>query len=117
MQNTLKLTAQKKSDPEGYITLTLKFHKEARNWVGECQELGTSTYNRSIYELKKQLIELVCLQLDALEDVGEAQKFFKDNGIEFHLKKPTVGTIEIPLNEKTDTFFATLLQRIPAGRC
>jgi hypothetical protein len=117
MENTLKLAARKTSAPRGYIILTLKFHKEARNWIGECQELGTSTYNRSLYELKKQLAELVCLQLDALEDVGEAQRFFKDNGIQFHREKPTIGTIEIPFNDKSDTFFTSYLQKIPAGQC
>jgi len=117
MQKTVKLAAQKTSDPKGYIILTLKFHKEARNWVGECQELGTSTYHRSIYEIKKQLVELVCLQLDALEDAGEAQRFFKDNGIEFHREKPTIKTIEIPFNDKSDAFFTPYLQKIPAGHC
>lgn len=117
MEKSLKLTARKTSDPGGYIILTLKFHREAPNWVGECQELGTSTYHRSIYELKKQLVELVCLQLDALEDAGEAQKFFEANGIEFHREKPTIKTIEIPVSDTSDTFFTPYLQKIPAGQC
>ena len=114
MDNTLKLAARKTSDPKGYIMLTLKFYREGGIWVGECQELGTSTYNRSLNELKKQLLELVCLHLDALEDAGETQKFFKDNGIEFHREKPKTGIIEIPFNDRSDTFFTSYLQKIPA---
>jgi hypothetical protein len=117
MEGTIKVTAQKKSEPKGYIQLTLKFHKEGRNWIGECQELGTSTYHRSLYQLQKELEELVCLHLDTLEDVGEAQRFFKDNGIEFHRVKPKMGTIEIPYNDKVNTFFSSYLQKIPTSPC
>ena len=62
-------------------------------------------------------MELVCLQLNALDDAGEAERFFKEHGIEFHREKPKKGTIAIPYNDKTDTFFTSYLQKIPAGQC
>jgi hypothetical protein len=62
-------------------------------------------------------MELVCLQLDALEDVSETQRFFKDNEIEFHKEKPTIKTIEVPFTDKSDAFYSSYIQKIPAGQC
>jgi hypothetical protein len=100
---------------EGYISLTLKFYREQGRWVGECQELGTSTYGRSLPETKKQLVELVGLHINTLEDVGERQRFFKENGIKFHLNKPQMGVINLPYETKLDVFISQYLQKIPAN--
>lgn len=117
MDKTVRVRARRVANPKGYIILTFKFHKEGRNWVGVCEELGTSTHHRSLPELQKQLEELSCLHLDTLEDVGETERYFKDNNIEFYEEKPKIGTVKIPLDYSSNVFVTSHLQRIPASPC
>jgi hypothetical protein len=85
------------SASKGYITLTYEFHKEGRRWVGLCKELGTSTYHRSLDEVEKQLKELVLLHLDCLEQLGERERFFKENNIQISVLKPKSEVIQMPI--------------------
>jgi hypothetical protein len=96
---------------ECYVTLTCQYHKEGRRWVGICRELGTSTYNRSLSELQKQLAELVTLHLNCLEELGERERFFKENKIKIYPVKPKFVTEPIP--EKSDVFIRPSVHRLP----
>ncbi len=69
---------------KGFVVLTLVFRKEGRVWTGECLELGTATYGRSIEKGKQELVELVELDLNTLEDVGEREHFFKKHNVKFY---------------------------------
>ena len=97
----------------GYITLTLQFEKEGRRWVGVCEELGTSTYSRSLPETEKLLAEAVVLHLNTLEDVGERERFFKEHGIEIHNIKPRTETIKITTSRK-NVYYRPHIQKLPA---
>lgn len=98
---------------EGYIVLTFKFHKEGKRWLGRCEELGTSTFGRSLPETERLLDEFVLLDLNTLEDIGERERFFKENSITFHKVKPVDDvTVKVPLRE--DVFIHPHIQRIPA---
>jgi predicted RNase H-like HicB family nuclease len=80
-----------------YIKLTMIFHKEDKQWVGTCQELGTSTFSDTIDEVKTELIELVELQLNALEDLDERKRFFEEQGIEIIAKEiPQTINVSVP---------------------
>ncbi len=68
----------------GYVILTLKFFREEEQWVGECEELGVSTFSDSLDEVREALEDLVMLDLNALESIGERERFFEKNGIEFY---------------------------------
>jgi predicted RNase H-like HicB family nuclease len=72
-----------------YIQLTMVYHKEDGQWVGECKELGTSAFGDSIEEVETELAELVELHLNTLEELNEREKFFKEQGI-------TIITKDIP---------------------
>jgi predicted RNase H-like HicB family nuclease len=72
----------------GYVVLTYEFHKEDKKWVGLCEELGTSTFGRSLKEAEDRLDEAVELQLSTLEDVGETRRFFEEHNIIFHRSRP-----------------------------
>lgn len=74
----------------GYIILTFSFHKEGNRWVGRCNELTTSAFGRSLPEAEERLKELVELHLNTLEDVGERERFFRENGIKFYTHKPKI---------------------------
>lgn len=68
----------------GYIVLTYVYEREGRRWVGRCEELGTAAFGRSLAEAQQRLTEAVLLHLNTLEDVGERERFFKENNIAFH---------------------------------
>ncbi|MGH2584895.1 MAG: type II toxin-antitoxin system HicB family antitoxin [Dehalococcoidia bacterium] len=74
--------------PAGFVVLTFEFHKEGHLWVGRCIELGTATDGRSLEEVEDELAELVSLHLEALEDVGERDRFFQTHGITLYASDP-----------------------------
>jgi predicted RNase H-like HicB family nuclease len=88
----------------GFIVLTFKFRKEGNKWTAFCEELGTSTFGRSIPEAHKKLKEAVLLHLDALEEVGERERFFVEHNIPFHSHKPKKSEIKISGPLDTDTY-------------
>ena len=84
-------------DKSKYIKLTLVYHKEGQQWVGECQELGTSTFGDSFEEVETELIELVELHLNTLEGLNERERFFKEQGIEILTEKvPKIISFSTP---------------------
>ena len=99
---------------EGYVTLTLEFEKEGRRWVGVCKQLGTSTYSRSLTEAEKQLREAVCTHLNTLEDVGERERFFKENGIKVHSAKPRSETLKIDMMNTRHVYIRPYVQKLSA---
>ena len=106
------ITAVKKV--HNYIALTFQFQKEGRRWVGVCQELGTSTYSRSLPETEKHLLEAVCLHLNTLEDVGERERFFKENSIKTYAVKPTHETIRVAFSGGGNTYIRPHIQSLAA---
>lgn len=73
----------------GYVELTLKIRREESQWVGYCEELGTSTCARDIQKVEEALKELVLLHLNTLEEVGVREAFFRKHKIVFHRGKPS----------------------------
>ena len=97
----------------GYVILTYKFRRLARRWTAYCEELGTATFGRSLPEAKEKLDEAVLLHLNALEEVGERERFFKEHHVELYSTKPRKGvTVCLPL--KPEVFAHSHIQRIPA---
>jgi predicted RNase H-like HicB family nuclease len=88
----------------GYVVVTFKFRKEGNKWTAFCEELGTSTFGRSIPEAHKKLKEAVMLHLKTLEEVGESERFFKEHNISFHSHKPKKSEITISGPWDTDTY-------------
>lgn len=88
----------------GYVVVTFKFRKEGNKWAAFCEELGTSTFGRSIPEAHKKLKEAVMLHLKTLEEVGESERFFKEHNISFHSHKPKKNEITISGPWDTDTY-------------
>jgi predicted RNase H-like HicB family nuclease len=89
----------------GYVVVTLKFRKEGRRWTAFCEELGTATFGRSIHEATKRIKEAVLFHLNTLEDVGERDRFFKENKITFFPYKPKEGEIKICPSYDPKAFF------------
>ena len=77
------------STSPGHVVLTLIFEREGLKWVGTCEELGTSTYARTLKQCRRELEDLVADHLNLLEEEDERERFFEKWGIEVHpLKKP-----------------------------
>lgn len=95
-----------------YIQLTFKFKKEGENWTAYCEELGTATYAKELEEAKKSIKEAALLHLNTLEDVGERERFFKENNIKLlsHIQKKKDISISGPFDQ--DTYIIPYLQPI-----
>jgi len=74
--------------PAGFVVLTFEFHREEHLWVGRCIELGVATDGRWLEKVEDELAELVSLHLDALEEVGERDRFFQEHGITLYSPDP-----------------------------
>lgn len=97
---------------QGYVVLTLKFQKQGRRWTALCEELGTATFGRSLPEADQRLKEAIILHLNTLEDVGERERFFKENKIKIHHSKPKDDvTVCLPVDK--EVFIEPLVQAIP----
>lgn len=99
---------------DGFIILTLAFRKDGRRWTGECLELGTATYGRTLQQTHDELAELVMLHLNTLEDVGECERFFDEHGIRFYTDEVPSSEVapRIPLDD--ESFFQA--HRVPLGK-
>jgi predicted RNase H-like HicB family nuclease len=96
----------------GYVVLTLKFQKKGKRWTALCEELGTATFGRSLPEADQRLKEAVMLHINALEDVGERRRFFKEHNIQVYSEKPREDvTVCVPVNR--EIFVAPLVQSVP----
>lgn len=95
-----------------YIVLTFRIKKEDDRWVGSCDELGTAISGRTIPETHKKLVDMVSLHLNTLEEVGERERFFKENGIEVFTKEPKKPIpVQTPISD--DVYIQSHLEPIP----
>lgn len=81
--------------PVGYIVVTLKFKKEDDKWTAYCEEFGTATFARTLKKAQERIEEAVLLHLNTLEEVGERERFFRENNITIYPHKPKKNEITI----------------------
>lgn len=84
--------------------LTLAFRREGSVWTGECLELGTATYGHSLEQVHHELAELIQLDIDTLEDIGERERFFREHHIATYQDRaalPRTVCPDIPVDEAT----------------
>jgi predicted RNase H-like HicB family nuclease len=96
----------------GYIVLTCEFYQEGRRWVALCDELGTSTFGRSLPAAERKLDEAIMLHLNTLENVGESERFFKEHNITFHVHKPKDFSICVNSLTRNDVYFRPCIQPV-----
>ena len=99
-----------------YIRLTVVFKQEEDVWTAECSELGTATFGNTFEEAHENIQEAVCLHLNTLEDVGEIEKFFRDNKIEVFTRKPRDINLSIP-SQDYNAIFQHIVQPIHNPAC
>ncbi len=97
---------------KGFVVLTLRFWTEGKRWVGECVELGTSTFGRSLPQTHDELKELVLLHLNTLEDTGERERFFQEHGIRLY---PDTVPAEVQTAVPVGAEFYTHIHEFPVS--
>ncbi len=99
---------------KGFVILTLLFRQEGKRWTGECLELGTATYGRTLKQVQAELAELVTLHLSSLEDAGEREHFFRRHNIRLYTDDalPTEVTPP-PIPVDGESYFQA--RRVPIG--
>ena len=79
----------------GYITLPFKAHKEEKQYVSECVELGVASCGDTLEEAFKNLKDAVSLYLNTLEEEGERKRVFAERGIQIFPGKPPKPESEV----------------------
>ncbi|MCL5025313.1 MAG: hypothetical protein M1531_02295 [Chloroflexi bacterium] len=108
------MAARRGGQTNGFVVLTLAFRREGHLWSGECLELGTATDGRSLEKTKQELIELVQLHLNALEEAGEREYFFRKHDIKFYTDATPPNEILCSLPVVKGSFLSTEQFPIPA---
>jgi hypothetical protein len=99
---------------QGFVVLTLAFRQDGRRWTGECLELGTATYARTLKQAREELEDMVTLHLNSLEDVGERERFFKEHEIKFYTDEAAPREVAPTLPVANDSFFQPHLFPFPS---
>lgn len=88
---------------EAFVVLTLVFRREGQTWTGECRELGTATYGRSLARTHDHLLRMVRDHLSVLEELGERDRVLRERGIRVYSGEALPATVEqaLPLDEET----------------
>ena len=66
----------------GYIVVTGVAEEEEGLFVSYCRELGTSSCGNTANEALENLGEAIIVHLNALEEVGEIDRFLTERGVE-----------------------------------
>ncbi len=98
---------------KGFVILTLAFHQEGKTWLGECLELGTATYGRTLKRVQAELLELVELHLEAIEEAGERDNFFRTHNIKLYTDEAPPSGVNPVVPIDGDYYFQ--VQRLPVG--
>ena len=63
------------------ITLTCTYTQESGQWVGVCEELGTSAFSDTLEHAQVELREAMDLQLNEVERLGYAREYLDKNQV------------------------------------
>lgn len=103
-----------RSEIVGYAILTLLFRQKRTTWTGECVELGTATDGPTLDRTHDELVDLVILHLNALEEAGERDRFFKKHGVQLYAADAAPAEVQLRLPVSEDVFVHT--HRVPLSR-
>lgn len=103
---------------EGYVVLTLTFSKdEDGTWLAECKELSTTIQANTFEEAKEIIDQAILMHINEIEDVGETERFFKENDINFIPEREKTESVmmNIPLNKNNNQFVQPYIHHMLAG--
>ncbi len=90
MTETVQVIHSDESGASDYIiNLTLNYYQEAGQWVGFCEELGTSAFADDLEQTQAELREAVELQLNGVESITDVRDYLADNQVVIQPVKPS----------------------------
>ena len=78
-----------------FIVLTFSIRQDGNKWLARCVELSTSTFGNTFEETREALKEAVLLHLNTLEDVGECERFLKENHVKVYVNVPHPSSLRV----------------------
>ena len=66
---------------ERALVLTCNYSREGCQWVGICDELGTSTFADTLEQTRIELQEAIQLQLNEVERIADLKGYLADNQV------------------------------------
>lgn len=95
-----------------FVILTHVFRRIGKNrWIARCVELGTSTHGRTLPQVRDEIVEMVTLHLSTLEEVGERERVFRENGIKTYPSNEAPVRVSTELEVGRESFAQAI--RIP----
>ena len=89
---------------EGVIVLTEVVEEEESQFASYCRELGTSSCGDTIEEAFANLEEAIAVHLNALEETGERERFFRERNINIIISPLSELLLTVPLGKPFKTF-------------
>ncbi len=81
---------------KGFIVLTVFFEKDESWWIATCKELGTAVQAKSLEEAEQLIRGAIEANLNLLEEEGERERFFKENGIKYSAIRTKHICVDVP---------------------
>lgn len=81
MAGTMAKRRQRMKQIKGYILLTCRVFEEDGLYVGECVELGVSSFGNTVGEALDALAEATTLYMNTLEAEGQVNRVLKERGL------------------------------------
>lgn len=96
---TTEWTAERPAGPAlGHILVTFRISRDDDGYyVGECQELGVSSFGNTLQEALDATVEATEAYLQALDETGERDRVFSERGVQFYRNTPPDDLTEVPL--------------------
>jgi predicted RNA binding protein YcfA (HicA-like mRNA interferase family)/predicted RNase H-like HicB family nuclease len=95
----------------GYVALTLEVHREGRQFVSRCRELGTASCGDTLDEAFENIKDATIEYLNAIEQLGERPRIFREKGIKTRKKPPSVVRQEYEL--APGAFVGSYVTKVP----
>ncbi|MEX0786233.1 MAG: type II toxin-antitoxin system HicB family antitoxin [Dehalococcoidia bacterium] len=73
---------------DGFITLTLEVTEEGKQFVSRCKELDVTSCGDSLDEAMENIRKATLQYLNAIHELGESPRIFKEKGIVIRKRAP-----------------------------
>ena len=89
---------------QGIIVLTEVVDEEEGQFASYCRELGTSSCGDTIEEAFANLEEAIGVHVEALEEAGERDRFFRERNINILLPPVEELFLTVPIGKPLKTY-------------
>lgn len=96
-----------------YVDLTDVISEEDGQYAAHCVELGTATCGDTFEEALDDLKDVVALDLNTLENIGERARFFRERNIRMKTYRKPKRTLAVKRRVPRDAWATT--QMAPLG--